>query len=242
MSYVTGSTFAGKNISTVLLLTSFTVVTPGKYTFQVYLDALAGGGDYTLNMRRKRQNVGTDYPLVPKTTYTAAAGAQGFGFPSIGVECLANDLISFYGLGLAGDTTITGTADVFMDDWVRSTTPANTFDVSATGEGGLDFNNIKQASGVTTLNNITIPTVTDVTTKTGFALSAAGIDSIIDEVIEGTLTFRQGLRLMFAVLFGKSTGGGTASVQFRDNADLINRVNATVDASGNRSGITLNGS
>ncbi len=43
---------------------------------------------------------------------------------------------------------------------VRSTTPANTLDVSNTGEAGLDFNNIKNAGSGHTLTNITVPTVT----------------------------------------------------------------------------------
>lgn len=63
---------------------------------------------------------------------------------------------------------------------VRSTTPANTLDVSATGESGLDFSNVKQATGSTTLSNITIPTVTGITNpvtvgtnndKTGYTAS-----------------------------------------------------------------------
>ena len=43
---------------------------------------------------------------------------------------------------------------------VRSTTPANKLDVSATGEAGLDFDNIKNASGAHTLANITVPVCT----------------------------------------------------------------------------------
>ena len=49
---------------------------------------------------------------------------------------------------------------------VRSTTPANTLDVAATGEAGLDFNNINAATGATTLTNITVPIVTTVGTTT----------------------------------------------------------------------------
>lgn len=49
---------------------------------------------------------------------------------------------------------------------VRSTTPANALDVSATGESGLDFANIKDATGAHTLTNITIPTVTTTATAT----------------------------------------------------------------------------
>jgi len=48
---------------------------------------------------------------------------------------------------------------------VRSTTPANTLDVSATGEAGLDFNNVKDATGAHTLTNITVPVTTSVTNR-----------------------------------------------------------------------------
>jgi len=49
---------------------------------------------------------------------------------------------------------------------VRSTTPANSLDVSATGEAGIDFNNIKDATLAHTLTNVTVPTVTTTTTAT----------------------------------------------------------------------------
>ena len=77
--------------------------------------------------------------------------------------------------------------------------------------------------------------------KTGFALSAAGVDAILDEVVEGSLTFRQMLRLFTSVLAGKSAGGGTVTLTFRDNADSKDRITATVDASGNRTAMTLDG-
>ncbi len=47
------------------------------------------------------------------------------------------------------------------------TTAGNTIDVASTGEVGLDFSNIKNATGSTTLTNITLPTVTDVTNAVG---------------------------------------------------------------------------
>lgn len=80
------------------------------------------------------------------------------------------------------------------------------------------------------------------TDKAGFSLSAAGIDSIIDEVVEGTLTLRQAVRLFLSALAGKSAGGGTTTITFRDKADSKNRISATVDADGNRTAITLDGS
>ena len=101
---------------------------------------------------------------------------------------------------------------------VRSTTPANTLDVSATGEAGLDFANVKDATGAHTLTNITVPTVTtltnapsdssgvtalltriasaltitsgkvDVNDKTGFSLSSAGVQAIWDALTSALTT------------------------------------------------------
>lgn len=44
-------------------------------------------------------------------------------------------------------------------------------------------------------------------------------------------------KLELSVLTGKTSGGGTATIVFRDTADSKNRISATVDASGNRTAI-----
>ena len=75
--------------------------------------------------------------------------------------------------------------------------------------------------------------------KTGYRLSATGVDDILDEVYEGTTTFRQFLRVAASALFGKLSGAATTTVNIRDEADTKNRIAATVDASGNRSAVTL---
>lgn len=73
-------------------------------------------------------------------------------------------------------------------------------------------------------------------------LAAGGIDEMMDEVFEGTYTFRQMMRIVFAGLAGKASGGGTGTLVFRDAADTKARITATVDANGNRTAITLDGS
>jgi len=75
--------------------------------------------------------------------------------------------------------------------------------------------------------------------KTGFSLSATGVDAILDEIIEGTHTMRKIMRLLGAYAVGKSSGGGTASVTFRDIDDTKDRIVATVTEVGNRTDITL---
>ena len=74
--------------------------------------------------------------------------------------------------------------------------------------------------------------------NSGAPLSAAAVDAILDEVVEGSTTLRQSVRLMLASLVGKASGGGTATVTFRDLADSKNRVTMTTDANGNRTAVT----
>lgn len=77
------------------------------------------------------------------------------------------------------------------------------------------------------------------TGTTGVPLTAAAIDAILDEAVEGSYTLRQLLRIVSSTLAGKVSGGGTATITFRDVNDSTDRVIATVDASGNRTAITL---
>lgn len=74
------------------------------------------------------------------------------------------------------------------------------------------------------------------------ALAADAVDEILDEVVEGSLTMRQILRIVLAALAGESGGGGTSTITFRDNADTKNRISATIDGSRNRTAVTLDGS
>jgi hypothetical protein len=71
------------------------------------------------------------------------------------------------------------------------------------------------------------------------SLTAAAIDAIIDEPIEGSITLRQALRVVLAALGGKLSGAGTTTITVRDANDTANRIVATVDADGNRSAVTL---
>lgn len=67
-------------------------------------------------------------------------------------------------------------------------------------------------------------------------------NNVWDDQTEGGLTFRQLYKILCAVQFGKSSGGGTFTVTFRDVGDTKDRVVATVTQDGNRVGVTLNGS
>jgi hypothetical protein len=73
------------------------------------------------------------------------------------------------------------------------------------------------------------------------ALASAGAiaDAVLDEVVDGTKTLRESIRLANAALGGKASGLGTATATFRNPDDDKNRIVATVDADGNRTAVAL---
>lgn len=73
-------------------------------------------------------------------------------------------------------------------------------------------------------------------------MSSGAVDSILDDPVEGSFTMRQLLRLMASALFGKASGGGTATITFRDLGDSKDRITATVTSNGNRTTVVLDGS
>jgi len=97
------------------------------------------------------------------------------------------------------------------------------------------------------INKANLEDIDDILTDTGTTLPNAisGLnditaDNVLDATVEGTYSLKEVLRIMSGVLAGKLSGGGTTTLTFRDISDSLNRVVATVDASGNRSAITIN--
>lgn len=84
------------------------------------------------------------------------------------------------------------------------------------------------------------------TDKVGFALSAAGIDGILDEVVDANApananSLRETINVIAAALAGKLTGGGGVNRVFRDLGDTKNRLTVVVDANYNRTASTQDG-
>jgi len=163
----------------------------------------------------------------------------------------APDATSWYAIGNLGSAVIAALEDIDLSATMKTSvqTAVEASDLSGSTVGTVtDVTNdvgITQA-GADKVWGTAARALTDkagfslaadqsgVTVGTTNAISASGIDSIWDEVIEGTLTGRQTLRLNIGVLAGKSSGGGTATLKFRDSGDAKDRVTATVDANGNR--------
>lgn len=74
----------------------------------------------------------------------------------------------------------------------------------------------------------------------GFAsLDVPTVDEIWDEAVDGTVTARQSMRLHNAAMGGKASGLETTTAAYRDLADTKDRIEAVVDANGNRTSVIL---
>lgn len=121
-----------------------------------------------------------------------------------------------------------------------STTSAQ-LGVNVVNAGGTAWGSGAITSGAFATGAITAGAIaTDAITSA--ELSADAVDEILDEVVEGTVTLRQAMRILLAAAANKSSGGGTTSITFRDLADTKARISATVDSNGNRTAVTVDGS
>lgn len=69
--------------------------------------------------------------------------------------------------------------------------------------------------------------------------SSITVNDIFTGTIEGSINLQEALMLMLAFVAGEATGGGTTTVNFRNQASTKNRISYTVDEDGNRTAVTL---
>lgn len=157
-----------------------------------------------------------------------------------------------------------------VDDLAFPTTSGRSIDVTATGGVGVDWGNVENQSTAVNLSGTNIDpdqvvasvtgavgsvtgnvggnvagSVGSLTTnndKTGYRLSATGVDDIHDEAVDGAVTLRESVRLQNSAAAGKLSGAATTNVKIRDLADTKDRIDATVDADGNRTAVTRDAS
>jgi len=76
----------------------------------------------------------------------------------------------------------------------------------------------------------------------GAALSGKidAIDTdVLNAVVEGTLTIKQVLAVIMAAVANKASGGGGTTIKFRNLADDRDRIDMTVNETGDRSDVTI---
>lgn len=151
---------------------------------------------------------------------------------------------TYAGGDTAGTTTLLGrltstraglldNLDAAISTRLAPTVTGRTLDVSAGGEAGIDWANIGSPTSTVALTGTTI----DLVSRTGFKLASDGLDSI---TIETGLNARQALAIMSAESAGNLAGAAGSTITFTGAGVATNRITATVDTSGNRTGIVLN--
>lgn len=158
-------------------------------------------------------------------TLTITASKDGGAFSSI-TPTVTERGTGWYSLALTASHT-----DTLGDLAIHITgTAADATDIADQVVTDLPGSSVSSVTG-----SVIVGTNND---KTGYRLSATGVDDILDDPVEGTTTLRQMLRGYASALFAKLSGAGTATVTIRDIADTKDRITATVDSSGNRTSVT----
>ena len=66
-------------------------------------------------------------------------------------------------------------------------------------------------------------------------------EDVFDRVVEGTMSYAEMFRVVYAFAANISGGGGTPVNNFRDLANGKDRISANVDANGNRLAVVVDG-
>lgn len=111
-------------------------------------------------------------------------------------------------------------------DWSAVNAPTSTV--------GLTNTTISISQAVASVSgSVTVGTNSD---KTGYALSSSGVDAI---TVETGLNLRQAVAITVAAEAGKVSGAGTGTISITGAGVNTTRIVATVDASGDRTALTL---
>ena len=173
-------------------------------------------------------DVGTG--IGPSGYLMTVAWANAASYGPATFMCVFNrsgDTLLGIGLAASGSTIIDGLSNIAYTVYCKST-----FD-------GVHFSSASNtASATPTGNSVNLPSAASVLLGVPVGGTTGTLDvggSVMSEVVEGTLTMQQAMKIMAAVLAGKTTitssGSGAATVVFRDTTDSKNRVSTTMTGS-----------
>ena len=235
---------------------------------QLLADQVAGSGDYVYHVTLQVGGAGSAYVIGPKTTHTAAASETAIGAQGGFIAVRSGDVVTVYVDGLAGDTT---TPDVTvrwfeLDASANVTMQQGVAVAAADANGNVPANiravksNLAAADGLDALcewyDAETYVPVLGQEIRDAMKLApsagapaAGSVDAKLDdilttigsEIVEGTYTRDDILRIIAAALAGKTSGSGTDTVEILGLDGVTTRITATVSPSGNRTAMTLDG-
>jgi len=173
-------------------------------------------------------------------TMQTAAGLTGSGdIPTVSMGQIANLLIS----GLGGSGTISAAAIDAIYVMAASLTGAGSLAGVGYAKGHLDSDLTGSGSlaGVSVTGGVGAPgyLYADITSLGDLLTTANVSDAVWDALCETGITNREALRVVLSALAGKLSGAPAGPIVIRNTTDSKNRIVATVDANGNRTGVTL---
>ena len=195
-------------------------------TFGLWLDTQVS----TLN------NIASSDVQAELVTYDAATGTEIGNVPTTNLD--SSDIaaeLGTYGGALGSDVALSSDL-LALNDIASSDVAAElvTYD-AATGTEFATLNNLASSDIAAELATYDAATGTELS-----ALNNLADSDVLGYTLETGYTVAQALKLMGSALAGKTSGGGTTSIIFRDLADGANRITATVDSDGDRTAVTLN--
>lgn len=262
---VTGSVGSVASFGTLIadiwhhLLTAITTVGSVGKLIKDYLDAAISS--------RSTYAGGAVASVTGNVGGSVASVTGAVGSVTAGVTVTTNNDKTGYGLSVAAiqaiwdaltsALTTVGSIGKKLADWVVGTIDTYTGNTKQTGDS---FARLGAPAGASVsadvvalkADTVAIKVVTDklgttieldgavyrfTTNALEMAPGGGGGGMTLDSVVEGTITVGQALSLFLSILTGKSSGGGTATITFRDTADVKNRLVVTVDTNGNRTAI-----
>lgn len=102
--WIKTDSLSNQDISSALAIGAYTATADESVSVQLFIDQVAGGGDYVYYLTLQVAGAGSSYVFL-KTTQTAAAGETAIGAQSIPIDVRTGDVLTVYVDGLAGDTT-----------------------------------------------------------------------------------------------------------------------------------------
>lgn len=172
-------------------------------------------------------------------------GAAGAGLTALATQASVNTIDDFLDTEIAAIITTLGTPSNLGSGATVAANlvdiEAQTDDIGVAGAGLTAINLPNQTMDI--VGNITGNLSGSVGSVTGAVGSVTGLTPAtiaaawLAAIVEGAHTLGDYMRLLAGYATGLSSGGGTATIVFRDVGNTKNRISATVDANGNRTAI-----
>ena len=105
LTHIETDTGTNVNISSATAIGSYTSTGDKLIMVDVSIDAVVGGGDYVMYVKRQINGAGSSYIILPKTTMAAASGETAISGQSGWITVRNGDVLTVYVDGLAGDTS-----------------------------------------------------------------------------------------------------------------------------------------